>query len=106
MGTPIINGSQSAILGPHTPLLISMTHTCARDAHTHTHAHEHTHAPYTGMHGIFKRPVVIGDKVEIRPMMYVALTYDHRIVDGGQAVGFLKDIKNAVEDPVRLLLEL
>lgn len=59
-----------------------------------------------GMHGIFKRPVVVDNKVEIRPMMYVALTYDHRIIDGKDAVTFLKDIKNAVEDPARLLLEL
>lgn len=59
-----------------------------------------------GMHGIFKRPVVVGDKIEIRPMMYVALTYDHRIIDGKDAVTFLKDVKNAVEDPSRLLLEL
>ena len=57
-----------------------------------------------GMHGIFKRPVCVGDKVEVRPMMYVALTYDHRVVDGSTAVQFLKEIKNNVEDPVRLLL--
>ena len=59
-----------------------------------------------GMHGIFKRPVAIGDKVEIRPMMYIALTYDHRIVDGSTAVQFLKEIKNNIEDPVRLLLNV
>ena len=57
-----------------------------------------------GMHGIFKRPVCVNDKVEIRPMMYVALTYDHRVVDGSTAVQFLKEIKNNIEDPVRLLL--
>lgn len=59
-----------------------------------------------GMHGIFKRPVAVGDKVEIRPMMYVALTYDHRIIDGSDAVLFLRDIKNQVEDPSRILLEI
>lgn len=59
-----------------------------------------------GMHGIFKRPVAIGDKVEIRPMMYVALTYDHRLLDGSTAVQFLKHIKNSVEDPHRMLLNL
>lgn len=59
-----------------------------------------------GMHGIFKRPVAIGDKIEIRPMMYIALTYDHRIIDGSTAVTFLKDIKNAIEDPQRLLLDV
>jgi len=59
-----------------------------------------------GMHGIFKRPVAVGDKVEVRPMMYVALTYDHRIIDGSNAVTFLKDIKQYVEDPQRMLLDL
>lgn len=58
------------------------------------------------MHGIFKRPVVINDKIEIRQMMYVALTYDHRVIDGAGAVTFLKDIKNYIEDPSRLLLSL
>jgi 2-oxoglutarate dehydrogenase E2 component (dihydrolipoamide succinyltransferase) len=59
-----------------------------------------------GMHGIFKRPVAIQDKVEIRPMMYIALTYDHRVVDGSTAVQFLKEIKLNVEDPSRLLLNI
>ena len=61
-----------------------------------------------GMHGIFKRPVVIGDsdQVVVRPMMYVALTYDHRVIDGGTAVSFLKKIKECVEDPGRLLLDI
>ena len=59
-----------------------------------------------GMHGIFDRPVAINGKVEIRPMMYVALTYDHRLVDGREAVTFLRKIKAAVEDPRILLLEL
>ncbi|XP_024912798.1 dihydrolipoyllysine-residue succinyltransferase component of 2-oxoglutarate dehydrogenase complex, mitochondrial-like isoform X2 [Cynoglossus semilaevis] len=59
-----------------------------------------------GMHGIFERPVVINGKVEIRPMMYVALTYDHRLVDGREAVTFLRKIKAVVEDPRVLLLDI
>jgi len=58
-----------------------------------------------GMHGVFDRPVAINGNVEIRPMMYVALTYDHRIVDGREAVLFLKRIKETIEDPNRLLLD-
>ena len=57
-----------------------------------------------GMHKIQKRPVAIGDKVEIRPMMYLALSYDHRIIDGREAVSFLVRIKESIEDPRRLLL--
>ncbi len=56
-----------------------------------------------GMHKIERRPVAVGDKVEIRPMMYVALSYDHRIVDGREAVMFLVRIKECVEDPSRIL---
>ncbi|XP_046571194.1 LOW QUALITY PROTEIN: dihydrolipoyllysine-residue succinyltransferase component of 2-oxoglutarate dehydrogenase complex, mitochondrial-like [Haliotis rubra] len=59
-----------------------------------------------GMHGVFQRPVALDGKVEIRPMMYVALTYDHRLVDGREAVLFLRKIKSAVEDPRVLLLDL
>jgi len=59
-----------------------------------------------GMHGTFDRPVAINGKVEIRPMMYIALTYDHRMIDGREAVTFLKGIKQKVEDPRRLLLGL
>ncbi|KAL8168532.1 UNVERIFIED_CONTAM: hypothetical protein K2H54_000651 [Gekko kuhli] len=59
-----------------------------------------------GMHGIFDRPVAIGGKVEVRPMMYVALTYDHRLIDGREAVTFLRKIKAVVEDPRVLLLDL
>ncbi|XP_019909697.1 dihydrolipoyllysine-residue succinyltransferase component of 2-oxoglutarate dehydrogenase complex, mitochondrial isoform X2 [Esox lucius] len=59
-----------------------------------------------GMHGIFDRPVAIGGKVEIRPMMYVALTYDHRLIDGREAVTFLRKIKTVVEDPRVLLLDM
>jgi 2-oxoglutarate dehydrogenase E2 component (dihydrolipoamide succinyltransferase) len=59
-----------------------------------------------GMHKIERRPVVVGDKIEIRPMMYVALSYDHRIVDGREAVTFLVRIKECVEDPSRILFEM
>ena len=59
-----------------------------------------------GMHAIQERPVAIDGRIEIRPMMYVALTYDHRIVDGREAVTFLKRIKDAVERPARMLLEV
>ena len=59
-----------------------------------------------GMHKIERRPIAIGDKIEIRPMMYVALTYDHRIIDGREAVTFLVRLKEGVEDPSRLLLDL
>ncbi|XP_032399262.1 dihydrolipoyllysine-residue succinyltransferase component of 2-oxoglutarate dehydrogenase complex, mitochondrial [Etheostoma spectabile] len=59
-----------------------------------------------GMHGIFDRPVALNGKVEIRPMMYVALTYDHRLVDGREAVTFLRKIKAVVEDPRVLLLDM
>lgn len=59
-----------------------------------------------GMHGIQERPIAVDGQVVIRPMMYVALTYDHRIVDGREAVTFLKRIKECVESPVRMLLEV
>lgn len=59
-----------------------------------------------GMHRIEKRPVAVDDQIVIRPMMYVALSYDHRIVDGREAVTFLKRIKELVENPERLLLEV
>ena len=57
-----------------------------------------------GMHKIQERPVVVDDEVEVRPMMYLALTYDHRVVDGREAVPFLVRVKECVEDPERLLL--
>ncbi len=59
-----------------------------------------------GMHKIQDRPVALGGKVEIRPMMYLALSYDHRIVDGREAVTFLVRVKEALEDPARLVLDL
>lgn len=59
-----------------------------------------------GMHAVVNRPVVVKDQIVARPMMYLALTYDHRIVDGKDAVTFLKRIKTSIEDPRRMLLEL
>jgi 2-oxoglutarate dehydrogenase E2 component (dihydrolipoamide succinyltransferase) len=58
-----------------------------------------------GMHAIQRRPIADGDRVVIHPMMYVALTYDHRLIDGREAVSFLVRVKQLVEDPVRLFLE-
>jgi 2-oxoglutarate dehydrogenase E2 component (dihydrolipoamide succinyltransferase) len=59
-----------------------------------------------GMHKIERRPVAVGNNIEIRPIMYVALTYDHRIIDGREAVTFLVRLKEGVEDPARLLFDL
>lgn len=59
-----------------------------------------------GMHGVFDRPVVVNGQIVIRPMMYVALTYDHRLIDGREAVTFLRKIKSTVEDPRTLLLDI
>jgi len=59
-----------------------------------------------GMHKIQERPVAVSGKVEIRPMMYLALSYDHRIVDGSEAVSFLVRVKEGIEDPRRLLLDV
>jgi 2-oxoglutarate dehydrogenase E2 component (dihydrolipoamide succinyltransferase) len=59
-----------------------------------------------GMHKIQERAMVVAGKVEVRPMMYVALSYDHRIVDGREAVTFLVRVKEGLEDPARLVLDL
>jgi 2-oxoglutarate dehydrogenase E2 component (dihydrolipoamide succinyltransferase) len=59
-----------------------------------------------GMHKIQDRPVVVAGKIEVRPMMYLALSYDHRIVDGREAVTFLVRVKESLEDPARLVLDL
>ena len=59
-----------------------------------------------GMHAIKKRPVVVDDEIVIRPMMYLAVSYDHRIIDGSEAVTFLKRIVECIEDPDRMLLEI
>jgi 2-oxoglutarate dehydrogenase E2 component (dihydrolipoamide succinyltransferase) len=59
-----------------------------------------------GMHNIVKRPMVVGDEVKVRPMMYVALSYDHRVVDGREAVSFLVAVKDRLEAPERMLVEV
>jgi 2-oxoglutarate dehydrogenase E2 component (dihydrolipoamide succinyltransferase) len=59
-----------------------------------------------GMHKIQQRPVAAGERIEIRPMMYLALSYDHRLIDGREAVTFLVRVKEFIEDPQRLLLEM
>jgi 2-oxoglutarate dehydrogenase E2 component (dihydrolipoamide succinyltransferase) len=59
-----------------------------------------------GLHNIVERPVAINGQVVIRPIMYLALSYDHRIVDGRESVSFLKAVKEMIEDPARLLLDL
>jgi 2-oxoglutarate dehydrogenase E2 component (dihydrolipoamide succinyltransferase) len=57
------------------------------------------------MHNIIERPVAVDGKVVVRPMMYLALSYDHRIIDGRESVGFLVAVKEALEDPLNLLME-
>jgi 2-oxoglutarate dehydrogenase E2 component (dihydrolipoamide succinyltransferase) len=59
-----------------------------------------------GMHTIQKRPIAVGNEVVIRPMMYLALSYDHRIVDGREAVSFLVRMKECIEDPQRIMLDV
>jgi 2-oxoglutarate dehydrogenase E2 component (dihydrolipoamide succinyltransferase) len=59
-----------------------------------------------GMHKIQERPMVVAGKVEVRPMMYLALSYDHRLVDGREAVTFLVRVKECLEEPARLVLDL
>jgi 2-oxoglutarate dehydrogenase E2 component (dihydrolipoamide succinyltransferase) len=59
-----------------------------------------------GMHKIQERPIVVGGKIEIRPMMYLAMSYDHRVIDGKEAVTFLVRVKESLEDPARLVLDL
>jgi 2-oxoglutarate dehydrogenase E2 component (dihydrolipoamide succinyltransferase) len=59
-----------------------------------------------GMHKIQERPVVVDGQVVVRPMMYLALSYDHRLVDGKEAVQFLVSVKDSLEDPARLMLQI
>ncbi|HAU6293134.1 TPA: dihydrolipoamide succinyltransferase, partial [Klebsiella oxytoca] len=59
-----------------------------------------------GMHAIKDRPMAVNGKVEILPMMYLALSYDHRLIDGRESVGYLVAIKELLEDPTRLLLDV
>jgi 2-oxoglutarate dehydrogenase E2 component (dihydrolipoamide succinyltransferase) len=59
-----------------------------------------------GMHKIQERPMVVDGEIKVRPMMYLAVTYDHRIIDGREAVQFLVAVKEALEDPGRMLLQV
>ena len=59
-----------------------------------------------GMHNIIERPVVVNGNIEVRPVMYLALSYDHRIIDGKEAVSFLKIVKESLEQPKRLFLNI
>ena len=59
-----------------------------------------------GMHNIVDRPIVVNNEIKIRPVMYLALSYDHRIIDGKESVSFLKMIKESLEDPRRLFLDI
>ena len=59
-----------------------------------------------GMHNIIERPIVVNGEVKIRPIMFLALSYDHRIIDGKEAVSFLKIVKDSLEQPKRLFLNL
>ena len=59
-----------------------------------------------GMHNIIERPIVVEDQIQIRPVMYLALSYDHRIIDGKDSVSFLKTVKENLEDPRRLFLNI
>jgi 2-oxoglutarate dehydrogenase E2 component (dihydrolipoamide succinyltransferase) len=59
-----------------------------------------------GMHKIQERPMVVGGQIVVRPMMYLALSYDHRIIDGKEAVTFLVRVKECIEDPARLILDM
>ena len=59
-----------------------------------------------GMHNILERPVVINGSIVVRPIMYLALSYDHRIIDGKEAVSFLKNLKELLEEPERLFLNV
>ena len=58
------------------------------------------------MHNIIERPIAVNGKIEIRPVMYLALSYDHRIIDGKDSVSFLKTLKDNLEDPRKLFLDL
>ena len=57
-----------------------------------------------GMHNIVERPIAVNNEIVIKPIMYVALSYDHRIIDGREAVSFLHQVKTRIEDPTRLLV--
>ena len=101
MGTPIVNPPQSAILGMHgmcsclSFFFLSLFFVFSR-----------LYLSFLCLLAITDRAVVVNGEIKIRPMMYLALTYDHRLIDGKDAVTFLRKIKHCVEDPRRLLLDL
>ena len=111
MGTPIINPPQSAILGMHAtkmrPVAVNVRGRFQHAPHTRAPVHTRAHTPHPHptppKHSHTHTPQ---GKVEIRPMMYLALTYDHRLIDGREAVSFLVGVRDKVEDPRRLLLGL
>ena len=86
------------------PLVVVQHLTSSHDAQIAALAGEA--AGILGMHKIQDRPVVVGGQIVIRPMMYLALSYDHRIVDGKEAVTFLVRVKEHIEDPQRFLLDV
>ena len=132
MSTPILNAPQSGILGMHKiqerPVVAAgkieirpMMYLALEDLQGGTFTISNggvygslmstpiLNAPQSGilgMHKIQDRPMAVGGQVVIRPMMYLALSYDHRIVDGQGAVTFLVKVKEAIEDPQRLLLDI
>ena len=92
MGQPMLNAPQSAVLGMHGACI------CIFDVVGYK-------CELVSI-GIQQRPVFVDNEVKLQPMMYVALTYDHRIIDGREAVTFLKHVKEMVEDPRRMILDL
>ena len=66
----------------------------------------HPQSGVLGMHNIVDRPIVINEEIKVRPVMYLALSYDHRIIDGKDSVSFLKTIKENLENPERLFLNI
>jgi 2-oxoglutarate dehydrogenase E2 component (dihydrolipoamide succinyltransferase) len=100
ISTPIINPPQVAVLVVILRQFLLQVH-----IHLKQYLGEMQSA-ILGMHSIVQRPVVVNDNILARPMMYLALTYDHRLIDGREAVFFLRRIKDVVEDPRRLLLDI
>ncbi|XPE64877.1 2-oxo acid dehydrogenase subunit E2 [Shigella flexneri] len=89
------------LTGGHSPsptVVCSVPHVYAN--------HQPPQSAILGMHAIKNRPMAVNGQVEILPMMYLALSYDHRLIDGRESVGFLVTIKELLEDPTRLLLDV
>lgn len=102
ISTPIINP-------PQVTALIQFSSTSSLVGSVHSPDKPHLNGMQSailGMHSIVQRPVVVNGEILARPMMYLALTYDHRLIDGREAVFFLRRIKDVVEDPRRLLLDI